>query len=304
MNQEGAVGERDLRQHVSLGHKTGPVAAPVAPGPTGALVEELETVLQGGLDLALAFVLNPGLPLVAHQPARDKVVVVCVEDILSPTLRLESFQEVVALQNLGAISTGAARHARCAAVHAVGGRDLEVPPLDVRRSQPVEDLRSKRAIPLASDTLAGADAPDPGILERGQDPGQELLRPGDVVVGHYSDGRPDLWQRCADLEALVGNRGVEDADGNLRLLQGLGQFFQSLGLVHRCHQDHLGRSSGQNAEERRTELINGIVDGGQDHGHIFRVERRVCWNRDRFVTPVADAMDDQTNIAMEPEQSG
>lgn len=86
----------NLRKHVSLPDQARPVASPVAAGPSRALVEELETVLEGSLDLALALVLDPRLPLVAYQPTSHKVVVIRVQDVVAPSLRLEPFQEVVA----------------------------------------------------------------------------------------------------------------------------------------------------------------------------------------------------------------
>lgn len=79
-----------LGKNVSLSDKAGPVTAPVATSPSRALVKELGTVLEGGLELTLLLVLNPGLPLVADEPAGDKIIIVSVEDVFAPFLRLEA----------------------------------------------------------------------------------------------------------------------------------------------------------------------------------------------------------------------
>lgn len=127
------------RQHIALPGQASPVAAPVASGPARALVEELEAVLEGGLNLALAIVLNPGLDLMADQPTSDEIVVVGIEDVAAPALSLEALQEVVALQNLGPVGSSPARHARGSAINVMGSGNLEVPPLDVGRAKPIED---------------------------------------------------------------------------------------------------------------------------------------------------------------------
>lgn len=53
------------RPDVALCDNACPIAAPVAACPAGALVQELEAVLQGRFDLTLGLVLNPSVPLVA-----------------------------------------------------------------------------------------------------------------------------------------------------------------------------------------------------------------------------------------------
>lgn len=122
---------------ISLSDQAGPVASPVAACPTRALVQKLVAVLEGRLNLALLLVLNPGLPLVAHEPTSHKVVIVSVQNPLPPLLVLEAVKEVVARQNLGTIGASASRHARCAAVNVVGSRDLKVATLNVSCAQPV-----------------------------------------------------------------------------------------------------------------------------------------------------------------------
>lgn len=89
-----------LLPDISLRSQAGPVAPPVASGPTRALVKELVAVLQSRLDFAFLVVLDPRLPLVTDQPSGNKVVVVGVQNPLPPFLVLESLEELVAGQDL------------------------------------------------------------------------------------------------------------------------------------------------------------------------------------------------------------
>lgn len=94
--------------HVFFDTKACEVTSPVASCPTRALVQELHPILQRGFEFTLVVVLNPSLPLVAHEPACDKVVVVSVQDVLSPPFALETIQELGAFQDLGPVRPGSA----------------------------------------------------------------------------------------------------------------------------------------------------------------------------------------------------
>lgn len=119
--------------------QAGPVASPIATRPAGALIQELGAILQSGFNLAFALILDPGLPLVAHQPSRDKVIVVSIQDPLSPLFGFEAVEEIMALEDFRSVRPSAARHARGAAVHVVSSRDLKVAALNVCCSEPVPD---------------------------------------------------------------------------------------------------------------------------------------------------------------------
>lgn len=278
--------------------QAGPVASPVAARPAGALVEELGAVLQRRLNLALALVLDPGLPLVADEPARDKVVVVSVQDPLPPLFRLEAVEEVMALEDVGAVGAGAARHARGAAVHVVRGRDLKVAALNVGGAEPVPDADGPGRRPLALDPLAGADAAHLGVLKGGQDPGHQRRRPGHVVVSHDGDGRLDAGQGLADLQALVGNGRVHDAD--LGVVERPGQLVQRLALVVGGDKNQLGGLAGQDALKRRAQLLKHVMDGRDDDRDIFVGKRRLAGDRLRLVGPVADTVNKQPDVTMQP----
>jgi hypothetical protein len=126
--------------NVTLSNHAGPVASPIASSPTRTLVQKLGAVFQCRLNLTLLLILNPCLPLVAHQPTSHKVVVVSVQNPLSPLLVLETVEKIVTRENFRAVGTGAARHAGSAAVDVVGGRDFKVATLNVSSTQPVPSL--------------------------------------------------------------------------------------------------------------------------------------------------------------------
>lgn len=283
---------------MTLSHEAGPVAPPVAAGPARALVQELCAVLQGGLDLALLLVLDPGLPLVAYKPASDKVVVVGVENVRTPLLCLEALEEVVAGEDLGPISAGAAGHARGATVDVVGGGDLKVAALNVRRAQPVEDAGREGTLPHALDPLASTDTAHLGVFERSQDPGHQSGRPCDIVVGHDGDLGGDFGEGLAHLEALVG----DGCRQNLHI--GVGKrarhLLKGVVLVAGCDEEEAMRLAGEDALEGRSELFGNIVNGGDDDGHVVSCERRLGGYRLRLVYPVADAVHEQTCVAVHP----
>lgn len=61
------------------------------------------------------------------------------------------------------------------------------------------------------------------------------------------------------------------------------------------------RFAGQNAFQGRPEFLRYIVNRGDDHGHVVRSERRFGGNRCRLVPPVANAMNEESQVTMDPE---
>lgn len=181
------------------------VASPIAASPPGALVEELHTRLQCGLDLALVVVLNPGLPLVTDKPARHKIVVVSVEGVVLPPLVFEALQEIRALENFCPISTGPPRHTRRASVQVVSRRDFEVASLNVCCSKPIPACGCPVPTSVSSYTLTSANTSNLGILERSENPRHKCRRPGDIIICHDDDAGADMRQSFANLKTLVGN---------------------------------------------------------------------------------------------------
>lgn len=289
---------RNLPPHVPLLDQAGPVASPIATRPAGALIQELGAILQSGFNLAFALILDPSLPLVAHQPSRDKVIVVSIQDPLSPLFSLEAFEEVMALEDFRSVRPSAARHAGSAAVHVVSSRNLKVAALNVCRSEPVPDANRPRGRPLALHSLACADAADLGIFKGGENPGHQRRGPGHIVVSHDGDGSRHSRQSLADLESLVGNVCVHDTDPGV--VEGPGQLVKSLALVVRRDQNKLVWLTGQDALKRRSKLLKRIMNSRNNDRDVVVGKGWLARDRLRFVGPMADAVNKQPDISMEP----
>ncbi len=287
-----------LHPNVPLAREAGPVATPVAARPPGALIQKLGAVLQSRLELAFALVLNPRLPLMADEPARDKVVVVGVENPLPPFFVLKAVQEVVALQNFRSIGACATRHARSTAVHVVRGRNLKVATFDVSRAEPVPKAARQRRIPFATNALVCTDTTHLGILKRSKNPWHESRGPGHIVVRHDGNGSLYMGQGLADLKALVGNWGVEDANGGVS--KSSGKLVQILPLVVGRDQNELGRLAGKNALKRRPKLLKHIMNGWNNNGDILVGKGRLGCDGFGFVNPVTNTMNEEAKIAMDP----
>ena len=224
------------------------------------------------------------------EPSRHKVVVVSIENVVSPLLPLETVEELGALQNLGPVSSGAPRHARCAAIHVVRGRDLKVAALDVSGAQPVENARLEIGVPLAADSLACSHTTDLRILKGRQNPGQQCLWPFDVIVCHDGDGCPDMRECSTHLHPLVCN--VCEKDLNSWVVQRVCELFQGLVFGGGSDEDELVGLAGQNALQRGAKLLHAVVDGGDDDSHILGSERWLLRDGLRLVAPMADAVDE------------
>lgn len=197
---------------VTLCYQASPVASPVASCPTRTLVEKLGAILESGFDLAFSLILDPGLPLLADEPSGDEVVVVGIEDPLSPLLILEARKELMAHQDFRPIGASASRHARSTAVNVVRGRDLEVAALNVGCSEPIPGSSGPRSLELALDSLAGSNTTNLVVFEGGQDPGNESGWPRHIVIRHDGDSGRYLRESFTDLNALVGNGGIQNTN--------------------------------------------------------------------------------------------
>lgn len=284
-----------------LANETGPVASPVAARPTSALIKELWAIFESRLNLTLAVVLDPCLPLMAYEPACDKVVIVGVENPLSPFLVLETVKEVVALQNFRSVSACATRHARCAAVHVVGSRDLKVAAFNVCGAQPVPQAVGKRSIPLSTDSLVCPNTTHLGVLERSENPGHESRGPGDIVISHDGNGRLDMRQSFTHLKALVGDWSVENT--NVRVPEGTSKLIQIFPLIVRCHQDELSRVGSKNALQRVSKLLKHVMNGWNNNRDILACKSWLGRDRLGLVRPMADTVNEKAEIAMDPVAS-
>lgn len=143
--------------------------------------------------------------------------------------------------------------------------------------------------------MAGADSSDLGILERGENPGQQGWGPPDIVIRHDGDLGGDFGQGLADLEALVGNVGAEDADVGRR--QRLDQLLQGWVLVPGSNHYHLVGLAGQDALQRSAKLLGAIVDGGDNNRHIRGGVFGLGRDRLGLVHPMTSCMNNGASIA-------
>lgn len=149
----------------SLSHETRVVAPPVTARPSTALIQKLLVVLQRRLNLTLSVVLNPCPPSAVDQPARDKVVVISVQLILTPPLCPEPIKEQRTLEDFGTESTSTPRHTRGSSVKVVSRRNLEVAALNVGRTEPIVHIIHGRTVLETLNALARTNAAHLGILK-------------------------------------------------------------------------------------------------------------------------------------------
>ena len=102
---------------VSLNKHAGEITSPITTDPAETLAQIFGTVFQSRLDFSLFVILHSDLPVVSIQPSGDKVIVVSIQDPLSPLFGLEAFEEIMALEDFRSVRPSAARHAGSAAVH-------------------------------------------------------------------------------------------------------------------------------------------------------------------------------------------
>ncbi len=155
---------------MSLDDEAGIVAPPVAACPTRALIQEFDVVLKGGLNLTLGVVLNPGLPLVRHQPSGNEVVIVSIQLVLTPTFSLETIQEQGTLEDFGSEGTGASGHAGGSTIDSMSGRDFKVASFDIGSSEPIVAKGLGRSRANAFDSLIGTNSANFTVFEWGEEP--------------------------------------------------------------------------------------------------------------------------------------
>lgn len=197
---------------MTLNAKTREVAAPIAPRPSRTLIQELDPILKRRLQLALALVLDPGLPTFLYNPASDEVVVISIEVKLAPPLVPETAKELAVVEDFGPVGASSSRHTRGSAVNVVSGRDLKVAALDVSHTEPVPAARREGCSRFPTDSLASTHSAHFGVFERSKNPRHHGRRPRDVVISHDGNGGLDLGKSSANLETLVCTNSEQDLD--------------------------------------------------------------------------------------------
>ena len=205
--QMNGIGTPGLAEpNVLFVEHAGQIAAPVAAGPAGTLLEELDVVFEGGLDFGFRVVLDVGLPAMRDHPARDKVVVVGIEVVLAkpPFLVGEAVGEDGILQDLSAIGHGPARETGQATIDVGGGGTVKVAAFEIQGGQKAPDALGPGWGGMSTETLAGADTAEALVDIKGsQDPGQDGWGPAHIVVGEDSDGGAYVRNGPDHLMALV-----------------------------------------------------------------------------------------------------
>ena len=162
--------------------------------------------------------LNLKLPVVRDHPARDEFVVVGVEGPVGAAEEVEEFlsegvDKGFVLQDRRPVRGRAARDGGDAAVYGVGCGLVEVAALEPETAEEVPEaggeedpvVRGEEGGQGGSSThaLAGSDATDPGVLERGDYAGQQVWVPEDVVIAEHNDGGGYLGGNCLVSDELA-----------------------------------------------------------------------------------------------------
>lgn len=252
---------------MSLSEEARVVTSPVATSPTGALIQELDVVLESGLDLALLVVLDPSLPLVRDKPPGNKIIIVSVELELSPALGLETVEEQRTLEDFGSKGTCPSRHTGSTAINPMGGRNLKITPLDVGCTKPVVNPCGDGASPRPLDSLARADSTYLCVFKWCQEPGYYGSGPRDIIVSHDDKRCPDPGNSLVNLNPFVCNWDMENADG--RCFQGLDKGIKTVISVCSRDQKKLIWVASENALERFPQLFKIVVYSGNYYSDIF-----------------------------------
>jgi hypothetical protein len=198
-------GARYLRPDVALSKQTCQITPPVAACPAETLLEELGVVLQGGLDFALRMILHAHLMLVIDKPAGDEIVVIGIQLILSepPLLVGEAIGEVDILQNARTVGTGPSRDTGHTSIHVRSSSTVEIASLEIECTQEAIYALTKGGILSSAQSLTGDDSPIDLILERRQDPLQQLDRPVHIIVSKDNDLGTHFRNSSSHLPSLV-----------------------------------------------------------------------------------------------------
>lgn len=170
---------------MSLCKQTFVIAPPVTPSPAKALSKKFGIALQCGSKHAFIIILDPSLPALGDQPSGNEVVVVRIKIILAPTLVAKAVQKFSGVKDFSTECTCSPGHAGGAAVHVMRGRNLEVAPFKIIRSEPVVTPSKNRATRQPLDLLAYADSANLRDLQSSQQPWQDSRRPRHVVIHKY-----------------------------------------------------------------------------------------------------------------------
>lgn len=183
----------------------------------------------------------------------------------------------------------------------MSGRDFKVASLNVSRSEPIITKLDDCAGLKSFHSLTRADTTHLRIFKRCQKPGQDGAGPRDIIVCHDNDGSLHLWNRLADLDPLVCDRDMEDSD--ICRLQRLDKGNELLVFVGSRDQEELIRAARENALDGLPQLVEVIVNCRDDNRDVLGRIRRLRRDREGFVAPMTEKVDDGAEVAVEPEKA-
>lgn len=264
---------------MSVPKHAGDVTPPIAARPSQALLHEVGVVLQRGQDLGLFVVLVSDFLVVGHEPAGHEVVVVRVELIPAEPLFVgEAVLEGRVFDDAAAVGNGPSGEARQTAVHVHAGGAVEVPPLEVEGVEVAVNASLETGRLRTLQPLIGPHRAVAVILQRGQDPRQQLRRPEHVVVGKDRNGRADFGDRSNHLSPFVGI--CHAADSDLRRPHALDHGRRSLQIGIDRDQEDFKRLGDEDAADGVPQLGAGAFDRRDDDGDILRRQPRTVRDGD------------------------
>lgn len=166
--------------------------------------------------------LDPNLPSLGEQPARDECVIACIEQITAPPVIMRKLiKECGVLQDRSPISGRASREALHPAIEVVSACDAPITPAEAARREPFPD----RVMGVCGEACAleGSDAADLRAFEAGEDERHEFGRPEDVVVGEDYDGAGGARDAVGHLLAFTRVGDADDAEASRAAVGAMGQ---------------------------------------------------------------------------------
>lgn len=230
-------------------------------------------------------ILDVRFPAMGDHPPGDEIVVIRVQLIFPepPFLVGEGMGEAVILQNLGAIGHRAPGQAGDAAVNMGGGRAVEVPSLQIHRTQKAPDALGEGRIDRPTQPLARDDAAITLVLlEGGQDPRKRGGGPTHVVVGEDGDGRPNLRKSSGHLAPLVGVRDGKQANSRDGGGHGGQHRLGFLAIGIDGHEQEFIRAIVEDGSNRLHQFISTSFQGRNNDRDILRSQLRIIRDGDRF----------------------
>jgi hypothetical protein len=177
-------------------------------------------------------------------------------------------------------------------------RDLKVSSLNVRSTQPIEDVLHRSSSLKAFDSLTGANTTNFGILERCEKPWKDSSRPRDIIVCHDDHRCFYMWDGFAYLYTFIGNWYRINA--NIRGLEGFDKSSEPLILVICGDKQEFVGTTCENALQRLPQFLEIVVNRGNNDSNIIGNIGGLGRDWDRLIEPMADGVAYETQVSVNP----